>query len=329
MCYNEEVLRLRSIVMIKKRHFFIVIGVLLVGFILGSIFDLQISQALCTKGNVKNAFSLIMSSFAVYPCYAGLAFVAGGLVATTLNRRDLPIYAKIISYGLAALAYIASVYLCGGELPSTNGFYNPDNPFWYWVLSYLITSFVLAGVVVAAFFVCQKGDSKKLWTALMVMAVIFVVGLLPPGLIIKLIIHRPRYRYLVRCGTLEFHNWWESCKDYKDYFGRMVEGFIIDKEEFKSFPSGHSGTAAMMMMFLPYASMFFNKLKGKEVMMFYIGFAWTLLMAFSRILCGAHYLTDVCMGSLIIVVVFFSVHIVAGKKGWIFFGEEKDAKPQE
>lgn len=326
MCYNVDVCFLRNQIMIKKRHFIIVISILLVGMVLGSIFDLQINQALFSK---NNAFGLAMASFGVYPCYAGLAFIGGGLIATTLNRKDLPLFSKIISYGLAGLAYFVAVYLCGNELPSTNGFYNSNNPFWYWMLSYLVAAFTLAAVSVGAYFVCKKGDAKKLWTALLVMAVIFVLGLLPPGFIIKLIIHRPRYRYLVRCGTVEFHNWWDSCQNYKDYFHLVVDGFIIDKEEFKSFPSGHAGTAAIMMMFLPYASMFFNKLKGKETLLFYIGFAWTILMAFSRILVGAHYLSDVCMGSLIIMVVYFSVHVYTTKKGWIFSQDKEKEQPQE
>ena len=316
--------------MIKKRHFFIVISVFIVGLIIGSInnIDLQINQALFSK---NNPFGLAMASFAVYPCYAGLAFISGGLFSTTLKRKELPLYAKILSYFLAGLAYIMAVYLGGGELPSTNGFYNSSNPFWYWMLSYLLASFVFAGVAVWAFFVCKKGDAKKLWVVLLVMATIFVVGLLPPGFIIKLIIHRPRYRYLVRSGYLGFHNWWESVKNYKDYCAGdfVIEGFVIDKEEFKSFPSGHTGTAAMMMMFLPYASFFFDKLKGKELILFYVGFAWTLLMAFSRILVGAHYLTDVCMGGLIITVVFFAVHLFATKKGWIYTEVKNDIQSKE
>ena len=97
----------------------------------------------------------------------------------------------------------------------------------------------------------------------------------------------------------------------------------MTKEEFKSFPSGHSGTAAIMMMFLPYMSMFFPKLKGKETMMFYIGFAWTLLMMFSRMLVGAHYLTDTCTGSLIVMVVYYVVHVFSYAKGWVFKKEEQ------
>jgi membrane-associated phospholipid phosphatase len=67
--------------------------------------------------------------------------------------------------------------------------------------------------------------------------------------------------------------------------------------------------------------MFFKKLKGKETMMFYIGFSWTLLMMFSRMLVGAHFLTDTCMGALIVVVVVYIGHEIATRKGLIYKDE--------
>ena len=307
--------------MIKKRHFFIVFGILLTGLVLGSIFDLQIDQILFSKNNV---FGLIMASFGVYPCYAGLAFIGGGLLATTLKRKDLHIVIKILSFALAALAYGMSIWLCGREFPSTNGFNVPKLA----ILSYAICTAIFGGAAFFGYRVCAKGDAKTLWKALMVMSLIFVVGLLPVGFLVKQILHRPRYRYMVRCDITEFRNWWETCANYKDYFGLEVDGLVIDKEEFKSFPSGHSGTGAIMMMFLPYASIFFNKLKGKEVMLYYIGFAWALIMMFSRLLVGAHYLTDTCMGSLVVMIAFFVIQEFAIYKGWIF-KEEKEVVSEE
>ena len=301
----------------KRFHLFIVIGVLLVGFILGSFFDLQIDQALWSE---NNPFGLIMASFGVYPCYAGLAFIGGGLLSTTIKRKELPLWGKIICYFLSGLAYVMAVYLCGDEWPSVNG-YNVPQLSW---LSFLIAGIVFAGVYALSFFICRNGNIKQMWSMLLVMTVIFTVALLPAGFIIKLIIHRPRFRYLVRTGAVPFHNWWENCANYKDiiktYEGSGIEGFPITKEDFKSFPSGHSGTGMIMAMFLAYAPIFFNKLKGKETLMFYIGVLWGLTMMFSRMLVGAHYLTDTCMGSLIVLVVFYIANEFAFRKN---FFEEK------
>ena len=302
--------------MIKKRHFYIVVGILLVGFIVGSFLDLQINQAIYSQGNM---FGVIMASFGTYPCYAGLSFAAGGLLITSVKKKDLHIIWRIVSWGLAALGYGLSVWLGSKDVPSINGFNNLalELPI------ILINIFVFLGFATLGFIFCYKGDENKLWMSLMVMAVVFLLALLPTSFLIKLVIHRPRYRFVVNSGEIAFHNWWESYGAYKEYIdeGHVLYGHLITKEEFKSFPSGHSGSAAIMMMVLPYLSMFFKKLKGKETMMFYIGFAWTVLMMFSRILVGAHYLTDTCMGALIVVVVFYIGHEIATRKGLIYKDE--------
>ena len=293
----------------KRYHLLIIIGVLLVGFILGSFFDLQINQAIYSD---QDTFGLIMASFGVYPCYAGLAFIGGGFLSTTLRRKEMPLVGKIISYALSGVAYVMAIYLCGKEWPSPNG-YNTPQLAW---LSYLIAAIVFAGVFVGAFFACKKGDAKHLWTILLVMTIIFVIALLPAGFVIKLFIHRPRYRLAVRGGLTSFYNWWQMFPEYKNYISTTenpiyVYGIEVTKEEFKSFPSGHSGTGMIMAMFVPFASFFFPKLKDKETMLFYIGAGWGFLMMFSRMLCGAHYLTDTCMGSLICMITFYVVNEVS------------------
>ena len=94
----------------KRFHLLIIIAILVIGFVLGSFFDLQIDKALFVK---DNAFGLIMASFGVYPCYAGLAFIGGGLMSTTIKRKELPLWGKIICYVLSAVAYVMAIYLCG------------------------------------------------------------------------------------------------------------------------------------------------------------------------------------------------------------------------
>ena len=293
-------------IMKKRYHLLIIIGVLLVGFIIGSFLDLPINKAIYSD---HNHFGLIMASFGVYPCYAGLAFIGGGLLSTTLRRKDLTIILKIITFALSGASYVMAIYLCGEEWPSVNG-YNIPHLAW---LSYLIAAVIFTGVYVLAFFVCKKGDAKHLWTILLIMTAIFVLALLPAGFVIKLIIHRPRYRYVVRSGLTRFYEWWQMFPEYKNYISTsdnpiVLYGVEITKEEFKSFPSGHSGTGMIMAMFLPFASFFFPKLKGKETILFYIGATWGFLMMFSRLLVGAHYLTDTCMGSLICMIAFYVVN---------------------
>lgn len=66
----------------------------------------------------------------------------------------------------------------------------------------------------------------------------------------------------------------------------------------KSFPSGHTAGAGMsyLMMLLPFCT---DRFKGKEKLCFLLPFAYTSLVAFSRLIMGAHYLSDVAVGGAI------------------------------
>ena len=62
-----------------------------------------------------------------------------------------------------------------------------------------------------------------------------------------------------------------------------------------SFPSGHTGGAAMsyLLMGLPYVSKTFRR---RAALCFYAAFAYTVTVAATRLIMGAHYLSDVTVG---------------------------------
>ena len=304
----------------KRFHLFIIIGILLVGFVIGSFFDLQIDQGLFSE---NNGFGLFMAVFGVYPCYMAMSFVGGALLWTTLKRNDLHIFWRIVGYVLSAMGIVLAIWLCGRELPSPNGYNNEKLA----PISYSICAVVFSGCYVGGFFVSKKTNPKQLFPILLVMAFIFIVGLIPAGYLIKLVIHRPRYRYAVRTELTAFYNWWQMFPEYKNYISSaenpiFVGSFEITKEEFKSFPSGHSGAGMILAMILPYLAYFFPKLKNRQTLLFYGGALFGAVMMFSRLLVGAHYLTDTCMGSLILMVVFYVANEFAYRKG--FFDEPKE-----
>ena len=293
----------------KRFHMLIIIGLLLVGFVIGSFYDLQIDQALF---NENNGFGLFMASFGVYPCHFCLSFIGGGLLCTTLRRKELKLWLKIVCYFLSALALGLAIFLCGREWPSINGHNVPKLA----PLSYAICAIVFSGSFCLGYMVCRKGNTKQLWGICLILGLAFAFSLLPAGYAIKLIIHRPRYRYAVYYGGEAFYyNWWEMFPEYKDHINQIVQGHKLVKEEFKSFPSGHSGAGIVIAVTLPFLSQIFPKLKGKELFFFYGGVAYGALMMFTRLMVGAHYLTDTCMGALIVMVVFYFANEICIRKG--------------
>ena len=81
----------------------------------------------------------------------------------------------------------------------------------------------------------------------------------------------------------------------------------------KSFPSGHTAAAGLsyLLMLMPFLS---KKFEEKKTALFVIAFIYTGIVAFTRLVMGAHYLSDVTVGGL----VSFTCVVVA-----IYFVEKK------
>lgn len=78
----------------------------------------------------------------------------------------------------------------------------------------------------------------------------------------------------------------------------------------KSFPSGHTAGAGMsyLMMAFPYLS---KKWERQKTLCFVIPLVYTSVVAFTRLVMGAHYLSDVAMGGVVsftIVIIAFSLY---------------------
>lgn len=74
----------------------------------------------------------------------------------------------------------------------------------------------------------------------------------------------------------------------------------------KSFPSGHTAGAGMsyLLMLFPFV---FDKFKNKKQLCFWIPCIYTSIVAFTRLVMGAHYLSDVTVGGA----VSFSIVLIA------------------
>ncbi len=109
--------------------------------------------------------------------------------------------------------------------------------------------------------------------------------------IMKYLWGRVRYRDLLTQGSYSSFTPW--------YIINGINGN-------KSFPSGHTAGAGMsyLMMFLPFLS---NKCKDKSFLCFLVPFIYTSVVAVTRLVMGAHYLSDVTMGAI----VSFSIVITA------------------
>ena len=230
-------------------HIYIVLGLLIVGFILGSIFDEQISQAIFSR---NNPFGLTISAIGTMPGYGILAIIGGSALFLAIKRYE-KIWIKILLIILALATFGCSLYFTGREFFGPNGFAGTA-PVW---VGYLISLPFMCGLSFLGFILAKKSDNDRLWLVLIILAVAIFLALIPGVTLLKAIFHRPRYRMVtsVEMQSLDlvgFHSWWIPCKNYKDiitqYNAVYGPGALIS-EEFKSFPSGHGGASAVFMIF--------------------------------------------------------------------------------
>ncbi len=108
----------------------------------------------------------------------------------------------------------------------------------------------------------------------------------------KMIWGRPRF-YVIANGDAEFRNWYE------------IAGFAIRGDRFYSFPSGHTqGASASLFLFaLPEL---FPSLPRKSVVLPAVSLLFIGFVAFSRIMAGMHFVSDV-MAAFAISVFWFLV----------------------
>lgn len=255
------------------------LGILLVLLAVGSSQDYELSKAIY---NESNLFGITFAAFGEYP--ASLGFVAAGtmlFLGRNTEKKGLAVFQSVSG---VVLAVFGAVFAC----------FAPTH--------YLSAEWigVLAGIVMTALtvfgtvYLCKNADRE---TIIKVACVIFLVIFAEMIIVnaVKVPWGRPRYRLVANRPGAYFMQWW-------DFGGGPLKVNLLAAgvpiEEFKSFPSGHTANAAVLTL-LGLIPMLKKSLKGKEDMFFGIGFLWACVVAFSRIIMGAHYLTDTVFGLFI------------------------------
>lgn len=140
--------------------------------------------------------------------------------------------------------------------------------------------------------------------ALIVVAIVGIIAMaVQLGVIniAKIFWGRIRMRELIRIGSYEsFVPWYKP------------QG-ITSSNEFKSFPSGHTASAGMsyLLMLAPFIN---KKLESKKALLFVAPFVYTSVVAYSRMVMGAHFLSDVTVGGVVAFTTVIVIMSVLDKK---------------
>lgn len=273
----------------------IVIALCLIGIIIGSFLDFKISNALANKTDIGTWFANYGGyfSYCLYPA-AGMCIFKG------LRKKGF----NKLAYGVLILSYFIAVYYCnsyfGKSVRSLFGYEAGSSPFILAVWCYLFWVILLAWVPPVCYFII---DDEKPNLLIAIGAIILVAGITSDwvNVWLKQVGSRPRYKYLITLDNPEayYKNWWE-----------MNPNYAGSNDSFKSWPSGNM-TIATMMFSLP---LFTDVLKKKKEWVRWCLFAfaciWVVLFGYNRIHMTAHFLTDVCFGTLITYIIFLGASLL-------------------
>ena len=270
---------------------YIALGVAIVGIILGSFLDLQLSTAIASENNY---FGLAVSAIGPTLGFATVAVMGGGFVAFAIHGK-YHIVLKIGFYILAACCLGVAIKYPAGEWFGINGFHDAA-PEW---AGYFIAAPLEIGAMVGGYFLFKNNQNKNMWIVFCIIIALLLIALVAVIPAIKGTLHRPRYRTLSKYDIIDFHKWWEP---YKEYETMIKEPYLIDKDNFKSCPSGHTAEACIAVVTITFLPLSNEKFKKYHMPLMYGAFGLVVLVAFARVLAAAHFLSDVSWGATIMLV---------------------------
>ncbi len=282
----------------------IIIGIIcLIGIVFGSFFDWQIAQKIY---NPYSGFGAFFETYGESIAYARIPL--GGVLIFKGTRKCQKLWSKLLGIGIFILSLLACIYFLADSFTYSHNDYG--------MRLETIPSYIIASIIVFAFtaiFFAIIKDTNSSY--LIQIGAIILVSMLAQFLImsfLKVLACRPRYRFLVdstlNTDGIVFHSWWQF----------NFHGFKSLGDSFKSWPSGHSATASQILLLpLIYPALKWQW-KGGRSLLFVIGLFITLLIAFSRRVYGAHFLSDVSFGILVGSLTAFLVnrtrYLVVGRK---------------
>lgn len=265
---------------LSKRNIVIGVGIIIILMVIGSFCDYRLSQSVF---NHNSLFGQIGAAYGQVP--ASLGINIAGMLMLYIMPKEFKLE-NLLAY------FVGFVFLIGGAVVC---FVEPTK---YLKLPHLVLHMITALLLIIAnigILRLVRNTNKAKIKQFIKFTLFVVIGTMLIVNILKITWERPRMRFLSQINYMalgaNFQPWWKIGSNSKEFFMELG----VASDEFKSFPSGHTACAACMLLLtaLPYLNKSFQN-RGNVLLGVAIFF--TLLVGFSRIIMGAHFLTDVTMG---------------------------------
>ena len=264
----------------REQLLFNVIVLLFFGvlFFAGTFLDEDVARTLFSSNNTVVA---VITSFGAVPFFMAPVLFLGVLYERTVHS-DRGKAVKVILCIICAVLALFVGFVGGGAITDRNSF------------AMLFPSAYRNFPIIAVVSIILSQDKLLAQRIIGLLIILLLAFIAMQGL--KYTFNRPRYRTVVLgydgIGFVPWYNRFEGASEYSELYG-------IDGDEFLSFPSGHSILGVSTMYILPSLSWIFPKLKKHQLLLVMTGFMFGLIIMFTRIILGAHYLSDVSAGAII------------------------------
>ena len=261
-------------------------GLALIGFIIGSFLDQNITGAL---GNYSSVFGILFTLLT--PVFSlAIGEMAGALLffMPKIENKKWDIALRIIGavtfLGFSGFAIKEGIEYVDFPVMA-------DHETTYKVLAITLVVLIDLAIILFAKMAMKHMDEKKIVPTVITVFAIIAAWLFVSE-VVKHLASRPRPRGIYIESLYEFRNWYQ------------FKPFLCLKSEFKdckSFVSGHTFIAACTIGSIPLIHSISKEKAGIKMTIagLAVGGAFTFIVAFSRIVAYAHFMTDV-MGAIIL-----------------------------
>lgn len=285
---------------IKLREIIIAAVIACAIFVVGAVLDFRISQKIYDPSST-NIFGLIISGIAELPVCIALSVGGIGLIVRPRNKK-----AEVWFVILGVLALVASTYFAFSTVAELSEFETVKKyKTVFYVIGIILAIVLEGGIILFGIKKFKKYDSHNLF----VVSLTLIIMAAATAAIVegtKFLWSRPRPYYVYSYGSAaetEYHPFWQL-----NPFGCLTQKISepFTRDTLKSFASGHTAYASLGMFVLPMVTLLSPKYKEDrklQIILFYVGLLWALIAAFSRVLVGMHFVSDVGGGMIIAIVV--------------------------
>lgn len=299
----------------KNLKIVVTLGVLLILLIIATFCDLQISRSLVDleegKYYSKNFFAVFFECFGEMPVYIVPSIALGVIFFYLKKESSFPDWLRLGLMIFILLFSIGFNYYGSHKLIKYYNIHVEDK---FSGIQRTILEGIM-GVVFASvwFFVASFIKKEHLKNAAICSLIVVITTILSQGTVqlIKPLFGRARYRLMNVSGDFSEFTYWFQINIGKSVSKEQL-ALGIEADGYKSFPSGHTAGAAVIFSLMAIPKVF-NLSKKVDYIITTVVYCLIGIVAFSRIVMGAHYLSDVTMGALLTFISYI-VSVIIVKK---------------